>query len=159
MKDISIVGFIIIFLGFTKLVNADDEANLLNPLPSASKYYQVECFDDGHGDAAYLEVTLLTTSKAPPIVSLQVKTDAGSIPFTVTNITDPNNNDSRPSRTVQIANNSAVPYATVTKTNNANGFYYIAVNKTKAGKQSFHFTYHCMGVNAHTGTNLSPLQQ
>lgn len=140
---------------------AHDQDNTLNPSASATDTYQVHCFDDGQGGgpAAKLEVELLTTSKSAPIVSLQVKTTAESIPFTITNITDPVNGDKGFSRTIAIANNSATPYTQVDTTHNANGYYYISVNKTKVGKQSYHFSYHCVGANDHTGTEITLLQK
>jgi hypothetical protein len=143
------------------LVFAHDQDNTLSPSPSATDYYQVNCYDDnsGAGPAAYLELELLTTSKATPIVSLQVKTTDNSGPFLITNITDSISGDKIPSRTVRIANKSATPYTKVDEINNANGYYVITVNKTLKGKQSYHFSFHCIGLGGHTGTDIEQLQK
>lgn len=130
------------------MVWAHDMDGMLGPDSSASDYYQIECLDDGTGagDAKYLEVELVTRTKGAPVVSLQVSTTQ---PLTISNITDPISGDSNASRVVDVANN---------QNGTANGSYYVSVNKTQAGVQTYHFTYHCMGENAHAGTQISVLQ-
>lgn len=130
------------------VVWAHDMDGKLGPDSSASDYYQIECLDDdsGAGDATYLEIALITKTKGAPVVSLQVTT---AEPLTISNITDPINGDSSSSRVVDAANN---------QNGTANGSYYVSVNKTQAGVQSYHFTYHCMGEYAHAGTQIVVLQ-
>jgi|GEM_PF-7078270 len=143
---------------------AHDQDNTLNPSANATDTYQVNCDNDRPiteppVHTAYLEVDLITTSKATPIVSLQVSTSTDSVPFTITNTTDAVNGDKIASKTIRIARNSAVPYSSVDDSKNANGYYYITVNKTKVGKQSYHFSFHCMGISDHAGTVIRLLQK
>jgi myo-inositol-hexaphosphate 3-phosphohydrolase len=129
-------------------LRAHDMSGTLGPGSSASDYYQIECLDDGAGagNATYLEIALLTKTKNSPVVSLQVST---AEPLSLSNITDPINGDSSPSRVVDVAND---------QNGTANGSYYVSVNKTQAGVQSYHFTYHCMGEYGHAGTQIGVLQ-
>jgi hypothetical protein len=139
------------------VVYAHDQNGTLGPDSSASDYYQIICSDDGNGPTNHLEIEMLSTTKGLPVVSLQIVTQVVSTaqPLSIYNITDAVSGDSTPSRTVQVANVQTDPDLGYT---NAEGSYYVSVNKTQAGIQSYHFTYHCTSDTAHTGSEIITLQ-
>lgn len=148
--------FTLLLLPAWKLSLAHDMDGTLGPSASASDYYQVHCYDDrgGAGPTERLAVDLLTTGKAAPVVSLQVSTES---PLKIYSTTDPISGDSTFSTTIYPANDQ--PDTTLSgKPHNANGYYYVSVNKTQAGIQSYHFTYHCESSIGHSGTDIAPLQ-
>ncbi|WP_150050132.1 MULTISPECIES: hypothetical protein [Methylomonas] len=144
MKTESRSFFSMLLLATSLPLNAHDKYGLLGPDATATDYYRVQCSNNGNGNAAKLEVAVKALKRKGPPLSLQVATE---FPETIINLTDSNSKDKLPSRTVDVANDID---------GKGNGFYFLAVNKTKAGIQSYHFEYHCLTASdVHTGTEIS----
>ena len=141
------IGLLLLLTGKFSNLFAHDIINSLGPDSSASDYYQVQCFNDGNGDANRLEVTLISKKKAAPIVSMQVVTEN---PLSVSSATDNIGGDKTTSRTLVVANDN---------NGTANGYYYFTVNKTRAGVQKYQIRYHCMSQTGHAGTDSVAIQQ
>lgn len=104
----------------------------------ATDFYQVSCFNDGSGDASFLEVQLQDLAPKPspdPLISIQVIKG-----IKAANATDLVDGDTGLSKIIQLKG--------------GNGTYLILVDKTRAGGENYQFTYHCeTATNVHTGTN------
>ena len=108
---------------------------------AATDFYQVSCYDDGNGPADYLEVQLLDLAPKPtpdPVISIQVIKG-----IKASNATDLGDGDAKPSPALRL--------------HGGNGTYLVTVNKTRMGKETYQFSYHCvtdaLHGNAHTGTS------
>jgi len=123
---------------------AHDQFGVLGPAAGATDYYRIQCSNDGSGNAGKLVVTVKAGKKKGPPLSLQIATES---PETVTNLTDANPKDKLGSRTVEVADDID---------GSANGYYFVAVNKSAAGIQSYQFQYHCItDLDVHTGTDIA----
>jgi len=126
-------------LGFSAMVSAHESGTRsLGNAAGATDFYQVSCFDDGDGPADYLEVQLQDLAPKPtpdPMISIQVIKG-----LKAANTTDQVDGDAALSPLIQL--------------HGGNGTYLVTVDKTKAGKENYQFTYHCMTAdNVHTGTS------
>jgi len=143
-------------LTFSSLSQAHDWDGNLGPSASASDFLVIRCFDnnDGAGPAEELELELLTKTSASPIVSVQVRTEE---PVKIYNTTDPTGGDSNFSAPIN-ASNEKPDTSIVGNPKNGNGLYYVTVNKTAAGAQDYHLTYHCLSATDHAGTDILSVQ-
>lgn len=126
---------------------AHDQYGVLGPAAGATDYYRIQCSNDGSGNAGKLVVTVKAGKKKGPPLNLQLATQS---PETITNLTDANPKDKLSSRTVEVADDID---------GSANGYYFVAVNKSAAGTQSYQLQYHCMtSSGVHTGTDIEAWQ-
>ena len=128
-------------------VSAHELSATLGTAAGATDYYQVHCYDDGAGATGYLELSV--TDELPvaaPIVSTQVmKIDSINKTYRLLSSSDLKDGDA-----------SSSPELAASW---GNGFYFVTVNKTKAGAEKYTLSYHCMTAgNEHTGTDITPLQ-
>lgn len=126
-------------LAFAAMASAHESGTRsLGNAVGATDLYQVSCFDDGNGAAERLEVQLQDLAPKPtpdPLISIQVIKGTKAA-----NSTD------------QVDGNAA--YSPLIAVHGGNGTYLVSVNKTKAGKENYQFSYHCIAAdNAHTGTS------
>lgn len=144
------------FLLVSSVSLAHDIDGTLGPAASATDYYQIQCFDnkEGAGQSEELELDLLTTGTGTPVVSMQVSTES---PVRFYSATDPSGGNSSPSQAI-VAKNDQPDMLIDGNPNNGNGYYYLSVNKTLPGVQTYHITYHCQGSGGHTGTEITAIQ-
>lgn len=123
------------------VASAHDQAGSLGSAIGSTDYYVVTCDNDGSGAPAKLSVSII--DQAPvvaPAISVQVVKD-----LLAANATDQVDGDTTPSPTVSVA---AGP-----------GDYFVIVDKTKAGAETYNMTYHCQtSAGVHTGTSIFMLQ-
>jgi hypothetical protein len=121
--------------------SAHSQAGTLEKPAGATDLYVVSCFDDGNGPPARLDIRVLDVGPVrPPKVSAQ--TWKGSV---ATNSTDRVDGDSAFSR--ESSNEGGA------------GDYYVAVDKTRSGRETYTLDFHCMtAANAHTGTEIVMIQ-
>lgn len=122
---------------------AHDLDGVLGPSASASDYYQIQCFDnkEGAGPARELELQLRAINSAAPVVSMQVSRQETN---TIYSATDRAGGDSDPSPSIVAEH--------------GDGYYYLMINKTLEGVQSYHITYHCVSDAGHAGTEIQTIQ-
>ena len=99
---------------------------------------RVTCFNDGSGNATYLNARVRDTSAPVPglLVNLQLLKGGMAISTTDTVSGD-----------ASYTNYIALP--------GGNGVYYIVLNKTAAGARSFDLEWHCTTADGvHTGTDI-----
>ena len=125
-------------LAQANLVYAHDLSGSLGVASTSIDYYQVHCFDDGAGPNGYLEVSLKDIAPvAAPKISLQVIRDD-----TATNTTDPIDGDAGESPILSVKGS-------------ADQYYFLTIDKTAAGAESYSAEYHCLtNDNQHTGTEI-----
>lgn len=128
----------------TSIAEAHSQPGSLGVAASATDYYEVTCYDDGHGVPGSLEIQIRDASPgAAPFVSAQAH--AGSI---VRSVSDDVVADILPS-----------PQAFV---NGGAATYFVLVDKSGSGGKFYDLTYHCWtgpdGTGIHTGSFLVPRQ-
>lgn len=129
-------------LGAATIASAHSQSGSLGSNLKAVDYYQIQCFNDGTGDADHLAVQVKDTATpiAQPVISAQVTKGILAV-----NTTDPIDGDTL--------------YSPEVKVNGGNGSYYVMVDKTKAAADNYTLEYHCeTSTGEHTGTNLGILQ-
>ncbi|GAB6140752.1 hypothetical protein JCM14076_14810 [Methylosoma difficile] len=138
LKNTLLAASLLTVAGFA---SAHDQAGSLGSGIGATDYYVVTCDDDGSGTPARLAVSII--DQAPvvaPVISVQVVKD-----LLAANATDQVDGDATPSPTITVA---AGP-----------GDYFVIVDKTKAGAETYNMTYHCTtNTGIHTGTSIFMLQ-
>ncbi|MFO0691768.1 MAG: hypothetical protein U0900_23940 [Myxococcota bacterium] len=122
------------------LAQAHSQAGNLGPAASATDYYEIACYDDGHGQPGSLELQIRDASPgAAPFVSVQ-----GHHGVTVRSVSDGILADILPSSQMFL-NDGAVSY-------------FVLVDKSGPGAKFYDLTYHCWtgpdGTGVHTGTSL-----
>ncbi|MBK7949325.1 MAG: hypothetical protein IPK00_11420 [Deltaproteobacteria bacterium] len=122
------------------VAGAHSQPGSLGTPASATDYYEIACFDDGHGQPGSLELQIRDASPgAAPFVSVQ-----GHHGLTVRSVSDDLLADILPSPRIFL-NGGAVSY-------------FVLVDKSGAGGKFYDLTYHCWtgpdGTGVHTGTSL-----
>ncbi|MFZ2725167.1 MAG: hypothetical protein WAX77_02830 [Methylococcaceae bacterium] len=112
---------------------------------SATDYYQVSCYDDGNGPANYLEFSVSAIKPSTGATAGQVVNAQVIKGYKILNTSDNADTDAK--------------YSPEIIAQWGNGSYMVMINKTKVGLENYTFAYHCMTAdNAHTGTDILPLQ-
>jgi hypothetical protein len=130
-----------LLLAFSGIVAADGLSDSLGNPANATDYYVVDCQDDGRGPPNQLTVQVADNlPSAAPVVSVQVTKDFGAF-----NSTDQIDGDALFSPWVTLKGGA--------------GSYFITVDKSKAGVESYSLTYHCQtSTGVHTGTSIFTLK-
>lgn len=126
------------------LAEAHSQPGNLGVAASATDYYEIACFNDGHGQPASLEIQIRDASPgAAPFVSVQAH-----FGLTVRSVSDDLVADIEPSARTFL-NGGAVTYV-------------VLVDKSGSGAKFYDLTYHCWtgpdGTGIHTGSALVPRQ-
>ncbi|MCX7096936.1 MAG: hypothetical protein NTV43_03405 [Methylococcales bacterium] len=109
---------------------------VLGPTAGATDYFQVKCYNDGHGNASRLELQVNDDTPGTALLSLQVQKG-----LLAGNTTDSNGGDDIYSPLLAIAG--------------GNGTYDVMVDKTTAASRQYDVSYHCMTKsNIHAGTSI-----
>ncbi len=119
----------------TGLAAAHDINGALGKTAGATDYYQVDCFDDGNGATAYLIVEI---KDLPPVVSpmVSVQVTKGKLARNTTDAVDGN-----------------AAFAPIVNLPGGNGSYFLTVDKTAAGIDTYNLQVHCeTSAGQHTGT-------
>lgn len=136
MKKTFVAVTLLSAAGYGGIVSAHDMGGGLGSAIGATDVYQVGCYNDGNGAADHLAVHILDLKPvAAPVLSAQVF----KYPLAA-NTTDQVDGDAT--------------YSPFVKVKGGNGPYYVLINKTKAGIESYSVQFHCeTAKNAHTGTD------
>ena len=123
------------------IVSAHDQGGGLGNPIGATDMYQVDCFNDGSGNADRLSFSILDLAPvAAPVISAQVYKYPRAA-----NTTD------------QVDGNAA--YSPKISVKGGNGAYTVIIDKSKAGAEAYSFQYHCeTSSGAHTGTGITSIQ-
>ena len=119
---------------------AHSQPGSLGVAASATDYYEVVCFDDGHGAPGSLEIQIRDSSPgAAPFVSVQVHHGSS-----LRSVSDDLVADIQPSAPIYVNEGAAV--------------HYVLVDKSAAGGKFYDLTYHCWtgpdGTGVHTGSSI-----
>lgn len=142
MKNTIMMAALLVATGHAGLVSAHDSGTRsLGTAIGATDLYQVNCSDDGTGNADHLFFQLQDLAPvAAPVISAQVLKYPRAA-----NTTD------------QVDGNAAL--SPTIKLKGGNGTYFIIVDKSKAGGELYKFNYHCETAgNGETGTELLVIQ-
>jgi hypothetical protein len=128
-------------LGYVGGVSAHEQGGTLGKPAATTHYYQVTCYDDGSGPADHLSIQVKDElPKAKPLVSVLVVTG-----LQAKNSTDAIDGDAIASPVLNIKGVNGTTY-------------YVFVNKTSTGIETYSLDYHCLtSTNAHTGTDIYPV--
>ncbi len=131
--------------------SAHDQSGDLGNAASATDYYVVTCSNDGSGAPyqLYFDLTDLTKNSAP-VVSAQVTKDL--MAATTSDLVD---TDTAAGPAIILRGGAAAPGK-----GSGPGNYFVTIDKSKAGLEKYHFTFHCQTQNGdHTGTDITTLQK
>jgi hypothetical protein len=118
-------------------VLANDKSGILTNKATATDYYEVQCSKNTAGDTSYLQLSVKDLPpSAAPTISLQVTKGIKAL-----NTSDATDNDAT--------------YSPVLKAVWGNGSYFVAVDKNKAGAESYNLNFACMtAANKQSGTAI-----
>lgn len=146
-KSLLVAGSFFMVAGRAGVVSAHTQGGSLSTgTNEAVDWYQVSCFDDGHGapDHLLFQVKDSTANSAKVGVLVQKGTSC------TTNACVMNSQDTTDTNT---------GYSPAEKVKQGAGTYNMYVHHTAAGTDSYSVSYHCETLsNAHTGTTITTKQ-